>query len=63
MERDSDDLSLPHPRAWERAFVIVPWLQIDPDAEIRGHGRIDSLTVAHSNDVWPFVAPALWPHE
>lgn len=60
LERDTDDLTLPHPRAWERAFVIVPWLQIDPDAEIRGHGRIDSLAVAHSDEVWPFEAPALW---
>jgi 2-amino-4-hydroxy-6-hydroxymethyldihydropteridine diphosphokinase len=61
--RDTDDLTLPHPRAWERAFVIVPWLQVDPDAEIRGHGRIDSLAVAHSDEAWPFVAPALWMHE
>ena len=63
LQRDTDDLTLPHPRAWERAFVIVPWLQVDPDAEIRGHGRIDSLAVAHSDEAWLFVAPALWMHE
>ena len=56
-------LALPHPRASERAFVIVPWLQVDPDAEIRGHGRIDSLAVAHSGDAWPLVTSALWVHE
>ena len=39
----SDDLTLPHPRAHERAFVLAPWLQIDPDAVLTGHGRIDAL--------------------
>ena len=63
LQRDTDDLTLPHPRASERAFVIVPWMQVDPDAEIRGHGRIDSLAVAHSGDAWPLVASALWVHE
>ncbi|RPA56983.1 2-amino-4-hydroxy-6-hydroxymethyldihydropteridine diphosphokinase [Gordonia oryzae] len=27
-------LTLPHPRAYQRAFVLLPWLQIDPDAEL-----------------------------
>ena len=60
LERDTDDLTLPHPRAWERAFVIVPWLQVDPDAELRGHGRIDALAVATSREVWACDAPPLW---
>lgn len=60
LERDSDDLTLPHPRAWERAFVIVPWLQVDPDAEISGYGRIDALLVATSSEVWACDAPPLW---
>jgi dihydroneopterin aldolase / 2-amino-4-hydroxy-6-hydroxymethyldihydropteridine diphosphokinase len=34
----SDDLELPHPRAHERAFVLVPWTQVDPDAELPGLG-------------------------
>lgn len=28
---DDPDLTLPHPRAVQRAFVLVPWAQIDPD--------------------------------
>lgn len=38
-----DAIELPHPRAHERAFVLVPWLDIDPDAELAGYGRIDEL--------------------
>ena len=34
--RSSDpDLTLPHPRAHERAFVLVPWLAVDPAATLR----------------------------
>ncbi|GAA2430704.1 2-amino-4-hydroxy-6-hydroxymethyldihydropteridine diphosphokinase [Streptomyces macrosporus] len=41
----SDDpvLTLPHPRAHERAFVLVPWHDVDPDAEIPGHGPVADL--------------------
>jgi 2-amino-4-hydroxy-6-hydroxymethyldihydropteridine diphosphokinase len=38
-----DRLTLPHPRAHERRFVLEPWLSIDPDAELPGHGRVDAL--------------------
>lgn len=34
--RDDDDLTLPHPRAVERAFVLVPWALVDPDFVVRG---------------------------
>lgn len=36
-------LTLPHPRAAERAFVCVPWHDVDPDAQIPGVGRIAQL--------------------
>jgi len=30
------ELTLPHPRAAQRAFVLVPWLDADPDARLAG---------------------------
>jgi 2-amino-4-hydroxy-6-hydroxymethyldihydropteridine diphosphokinase len=44
----SDDprLTLPHPRAHERAFVLVPWLSLDPTAVLPGHGRVADLVAA-----------------
>lgn len=36
-------LTLPHPRAKDRDFVLAPWLAIDPDAELPGEGRVDAL--------------------
>jgi 2-amino-4-hydroxy-6-hydroxymethyldihydropteridine diphosphokinase len=36
-------LTLPHPRAHERAFVLVPWADVDPDGELPGHGRVAGL--------------------
>ena len=35
---DRERLLLPHPRAHERAFVLVPWLEADPDAVLRHEG-------------------------
>lgn len=37
------DLTLPHPRAAERDFVLEPWLAVDPDAVLPGSGRVDAL--------------------
>jgi 2-amino-4-hydroxy-6-hydroxymethyldihydropteridine diphosphokinase len=41
--RDDPDLTLPHPRAAERAFVLRPWLDIQPYAQLPGHGRVNDL--------------------
>ncbi len=40
---DEEDLVLPHPRAGERAFVLVPWFDVEPEAEIPGVGLVAEL--------------------
>jgi 2-amino-4-hydroxy-6-hydroxymethyldihydropteridine diphosphokinase len=44
-DRRSDDesLRLPHPRATERAFVLRPWLDVEPDAEFPSLGPVADL--------------------
>jgi len=42
----SDDLTLPHPRAHERRFVLAPWLEIEPDGILAGKGPIKELLAA-----------------
>lgn len=38
-----DRLTVPHPRAYERDFVLAPWLDLDPYAVLMGHGRVSEL--------------------
>ena len=40
---DEDALRLPHPRAHERAFVLQPWLDLEPDAVLPDHGPVAEL--------------------
>lgn len=40
---NGENLTLPHPRAHERAFVLAPWLEVEPEAELVGHGRVADL--------------------
>ncbi|MFI8824578.1 2-amino-4-hydroxy-6-hydroxymethyldihydropteridine diphosphokinase [Streptomyces sp. NPDC053431] len=44
----SDDpvLTLPHPRAHQRAFVLAPWHDVDPEAQLPGHGPVAALLAA-----------------
>ena len=45
---DDPDLTLPHPRAHERAFVLGPWHDVDPDAVLPGRGPVADL-LAHAD--------------
>ena len=47
---DSEDLRLPHPLAGERAFVLLPWLEIDAKGEIPGVGKVADLAGQVSGD-------------
>jgi dihydroneopterin aldolase/2-amino-4-hydroxy-6-hydroxymethyldihydropteridine diphosphokinase len=59
------DLTLPHPRAQDRAFVIVPWAHMEPAAELPGVGPIAELARAMAGSVTlvtdPWPAPAATP--
>ena len=53
---DDPELTLPHPRAHERAFVLDPWHDVDPEAVLPGYGpvadllaRVDQTGVRRSN--------------
>lgn len=55
-------LTLPHPRAHERDFVLAPWLQADPDASLPGFGRVhDLLAAMPGGGVTPIAAAPLLP--
>src|SRR3954464_8751378 len=55
---DDPHLTLPHPRAAERAFERVPWLVLEPGAEIPGRGRVSDLVAALPPD--DVAAVAKW---
>ncbi|GAA3095575.1 2-amino-4-hydroxy-6-hydroxymethyldihydropteridine diphosphokinase [Streptomyces echinatus] len=55
---DDPHLTLPHPRAHERAFVLAPWHDVDPQAQLPGRGAVADLLsvitregVAHRGDL------------
>lgn len=44
------DLIVPHPQFAERAFVLIPWAEVDPDFEVPGHGRVADLRDASQDE-------------
>jgi 2-amino-4-hydroxy-6-hydroxymethyldihydropteridine diphosphokinase len=45
---DDADLALPHPRAHQRAFVLRPWIDIDPFGQLPGHGSLSDLLTSEA---------------
>ena len=50
-----DELTLPHPSAHERAFVLAPWADIDPNACLRGHAVTELLAAVGDAGVRRFA--------
>lgn len=50
--KTSKRLTLPHPRAHLRAFVLVPWSLMDPEAILPGFGLVTKLAEPIKDQVW-----------
>jgi 2-amino-4-hydroxy-6-hydroxymethyldihydropteridine diphosphokinase len=57
---DSATLTVPHPRAHERAFVLAPWVDADPEAVLPGHGPVAALLAAVGDDTERVDEPRLF---
>jgi 2-amino-4-hydroxy-6-hydroxymethyldihydropteridine diphosphokinase len=47
---ETPDLVIPHPRAHERAFVLIPWNELDAQFVIAGHGTVQECLADVSRD-------------
>jgi 2-amino-4-hydroxy-6-hydroxymethyldihydropteridine diphosphokinase len=57
---DDPGLTLPHPHAHERAFVLLPWSTLEPGAVLPGRGRVaDLLAALPAGDL---LAVTRWDH-
>lgn len=45
-------LTIPHPRAYQRSFVLVPWNLMDASAVLPGHGKVAALAEQVTQDCW-----------
>lgn len=51
VESDGPVLTLPHPHAHERAFVLVPWLAADPTAQLQGRPVAELIAALDPDEV------------
>jgi 2-amino-4-hydroxy-6-hydroxymethyldihydropteridine diphosphokinase len=58
LELHDDRLTIPHPRAGERDFVLAPWLDLDPHAFLPGRGQVSTLLGSIENTVTRYRAPS-----
>ena len=56
---DESGLTVPHPRMTERAFVLLPLLELDPDASLPGGSRLDEIRLGPDavGGAHPFAPP------
>ena len=57
---ETEELTIPHPRAHERAFVLLPWATLEPGAVLPGKGRVVDLLEALPAD--DKLAVTRWDH-
>lgn len=53
LEFSDDTLTIPHPRAWQRDFVLAPWHELDSDAVLPGKGTVSALLSLTENEAKP----------
>jgi 2-amino-4-hydroxy-6-hydroxymethyldihydropteridine diphosphokinase len=49
---ENKNLVIPHPRAKDRAFVLVPWAEVEPEATLPGAGQVSLLASNMQGEVW-----------
>jgi 7,8-dihydro-6-hydroxymethylpterin-pyrophosphokinase len=58
VQMETEHLTIPHPRAFERSFVVVPWHDVQPTAVVEPHGAISALAEQLSHELHRYVVSA-----